>query len=203
MADQVNTLGTSVQRINQAMEGVTGQTEKTASELRVILTNMNNNVTELQEGLSSVRAQMNSISQQVTARLTTVEPLAGPEDVMRGAMVDYLAGNYDLALSGFQEFLTKFPDDPRAADAQLSKGEALFNQKKFQEAVVEYDVFLQKYPDNDKTRTALYKKGLAHAELNETQPALAALDKVVKEFPNTSEATNAQAKARQLRAARR
>src|SRR5688572_2077847 len=80
MADQVNTLGTSVQRINQAMDGVTGQTEKTASELRVILTNMNSNVSELQEGLTSVRAQMNSISQQVTARLTTAEPLAGPED---------------------------------------------------------------------------------------------------------------------------
>ena len=101
--------------------------------------------------------------------------------------------------SGFQEFLSKYPNDPRAADAQLSRGEAFFNQKKFDQAVVEYDVFLQKYPENDKTRTALYKKGLALAEQNQKQPALDALDKVVKKFPNTSEATNAPAKVRELR----
>src|SRR5438132_4717320 len=199
MADQVNTLGGSVQKITQAMDGVKTQSDKTASELRVILNNMNTSVGELQEGLSAVRTQLNSVSQLVTAKNTTAEPLAGPEDLMRSAMVDYLAGNYDLALSGFQEFLTKYPNDPRAAEAQLSRGEAFFNQKKFEQAILEYDLFLQKYPDNDKTRTALYKKGLALAEQNQTQPALAALDKVAKDFPNTSEATNAQAKARELR----
>jgi tol-pal system protein YbgF len=160
---------------------------------------MNTSVGELQEGMAAVRTQLNSVSQQVIAKNTTAEPLAGPEDIMRKAMVDYLAGLYDLALEGFQEFLTKYPNDPRAPEAQLSRGEAFFNQKKFDQAVIEYDVFLQKYPENDKTRTALYKKGLALAEQNQTQPALATLDKVAKDFPNTSEATNAQAKARQLR----
>lgn len=207
ITDQVNTLGTSVQtsiqKISQAVDGSKTQNDKTAGELRVILTNMNTNITELQEGLSSVRAQINSVSQQVTARNTTVEPLAGPEDLMRTAMVDYLAGNYDLAMAGFQEFLTKYPNDPRAGEAQLSRGETLFNQKKYDQAVIEYDVFLQKYPDSDKTRTALYKKGLALAELDQTQPALTVLDKVVKDFPNTSEATNAQAKVRELRASQR
>jgi tol-pal system protein YbgF len=160
---------------------------------------MNTSVGELQEGMAAVRTQLNAVSQLVTAKATTAEPLAGPEDLMRTAMVDYLAGNYDLALAGFQEFLTKYPNDPRSPEAQLYRGEAFFNQKKFDQAVVEYDMFLQKYPENDKTRTALYKKGLALAEQNQKPQALAALDKVVKEFPNTSEATNAQAKARELR----
>ena len=167
MADQVNTLGGSVQKITQSMDGVKTQTDKTSGELRVILNNMNTSVGELQEGLAAVRTQLNSVSQQVTAKNTTAEPLAGPEDLMRSAMVDYLAGLYDLAIDGFQEFLTKYPNDPRAPDAQLSRGEAFFNQKKFDQAVIEYDVFLQKYPENDKTRTALYKKGLALAEQNQ------------------------------------
>jgi tol-pal system protein YbgF len=203
MNDQINAIAAGMQKLGQSVDSVKAQGDKTASELRVILTNMNTNVTELQEGLSSIRSQINSVSQQVAAKLTTVEPLAGPEDLMRTAMVDYLAGNYDLALAGFQEFLSKYPDHPRAPEAQLSRGEAFFNQKKFDQAVIEYDVFLQKYPENDKTRTALYKKGLALAEQDQTQPALAVLDKVVKDFPNTSEATNAQAKARQLRTPQR
>jgi tol-pal system protein YbgF len=181
------------------MEGVKTQSDKTAGELRVILNNMNTSVGELQEALAAVRTQINSVSQQVTAKNTVAEPLAGPEDIMREATVNYLSGNYDLALDAFQEFLTKYPNHPRAAEAQLYKGESLYNQKKFDQAVVEYDLFLQKYPENDRTKTALYKKGLALAEQDQKQPALIALDKVVKDFPNTSEATNAQAKARELR----
>jgi len=199
MADQVNNLGGSVQKITQSMDGVKTQTDKTSSELRVILNNMNNSVGELQEGLAAVRTQLNSVSQLVTAKNTTAEPLAGPEDLMRNAMVDYISGLYDLAVEGFQEFLTKYPNDPRASEAQLYRGEAFFNLKKFEQAVLEYDVFLQKYPESDKTRTALYKKGLALAEQNQKQPALVALDKVVKDFPNTSEAINAKAKATELR----
>jgi tol-pal system protein YbgF len=199
MADQVNNLGGSVQKITQAMQGVQAQSDKTASELRVVLNNMNTSVGELQEGLQAVRTQINSVSQQVTAKNTTAEQLEGPDDLIRKATVDSLAGLYDIAIAGFQEFLTKYPNDPRAPDAQLSRGDAFYNQKKFDQAVVEYDVFLQKYPENDKTRTALYKKGLALAELNQTPQALSTLDKVIKDFPNTSEATNAQAKVRQLR----
>ena len=199
MADQVNTLGGSVQKITEAMDGVRTQNDKTSSELRVILNNMNTSVGELQEALTAVRTQLNSVSQQVTAKNTVAEPLAGPEDVMRDGMVNYLSGNYDIALDAFQEFLTKYPNHPRAAEAQLYKGESFFNQKKYDQAVVEYDMFLQKYPENDKTRTALYKKGLALAEQNQKPQALAALDKVVKDFPNTSEATNARARARELR----
>src|SRR5204862_733267 len=119
MADQVNTLGGSVQKISQAMEGVKAQSDKTAGELRVILNNMNTSVGELQEALAAVRTQINSVSQQVTAKNTVAEPLAGPEDIMREATVNYLSGNYDLALDAFQEFLTKYPNHPRAAEAQL------------------------------------------------------------------------------------
>lgn len=203
MADQVNRIGTGMQTVNQIVDGLKTQDDQTSNELRVSLTNLNNKVNELEQGLASLRTQITSLSQQITSMKTTVEPLGGPDDLMRTAMVDYLAGNYDLALSGFQEFLSKYPDDPRAGEAQLSRAEAYFNQKQYDRAVVEYDLFLQKYPGHDKTKTALYKKGLALAEQDQPQQALTTLNQVVKEFPNTSEATNAQAKIRELRAASR
>lgn len=203
MADQVNSLAGGMQRITQTVDGVKTQSDKTSNELRTILNNLHNNMTEIQETLSATRSQLNSISQQVTTMKTTVEPLAGPEDLMRTASVDYVAGNYDLAISGYKEFLTKYPSDPRAPEAQLSMGNALFNQKKYDQAVIEYDLFLQKYPQSDKTVSALYKKGLAQAEQNQPQQAVATLNLVVKQFPNTSEASNAQAKIRELTLAQR
>jgi TolA-binding protein len=62
---------------------------------------------------------------------------------------------------------------------------------------------LQKYPESDKTRTALLKKGLALAETNQPQQAISILSEVAKKFPGTIEATNAQAKLKELQSVQR
>jgi len=153
--------------------------------------------------VSNMRAQMTSISKDIREAKTTAEPLARPDELMRTAYVDYSSGQYDLAISGYMEFLQKFPDDARAAEAHLYIANALAAQKKFDAAVQEYDIVLQKYPESDKTRIALWKKGLTQADATQPQQAIATLNEVVKRFPNTSEATNAQAKLRELQSVRR
>lgn len=200
VVDQVNGLSANLQRINQAVEGVKDNNDKTSAELRVAVSNIDKDVDALAEGLAALRGQISSVSQQVTAMKVTAEPLATVEDLRRTAMTDYLVGNYDLAIGGFQELLAKFPGDPQAFEARLSIGDAYYNQKKYDQALVEYDMFLQNYPPNDKTRAALYKKGLAHAELNQRPEALAVFKKVAADFPGTIEATNSTQKTRELSA---
>ncbi len=198
MADQVNTLAGGMQRMTQAVEGVKTQTDSTAREIRGALTNLNATVSDMQRDLSAARAQVNSLSQQVTTLKTTAEPLAGPDDLWRSASLDSLTGGYNLAISGYQEFLSKYPEDRRASEAHFMIGEALSAQKKYDQALQEYDIVLQKYPESDKSRSALYKKGLALAEQNQPQQAISVLNDVVKRFPGTTEAVSAQAKAREL-----
>ena len=198
MADQVNTLSGGMQKINQAVDSLKAQDDKMAGEFRGIITNVNTNVTDLQEGLAAIRAQVKSVSDQITAMKTTAEPLAGPEDMWRKAQLDLITGNYDLAIEGYKEFISRFGSHPNVPEAQLGIADALYNEKKYEMAVIEYDLFLQNFPQHDKTRAALYKKGLALAEQNQPQQALDTLNKVVKQFPNTSEASNAQAKIREL-----
>jgi tol-pal system protein YbgF len=202
IGDQVNTVAGGLQKITQAVDGVKAQNDTNVKEMRTILTNLNTTVGELQEGLASVRTQINSVSQQVTTMKTTSEPLAGPNDLWKNAMVESYSGLYDLALQDFQEFLSKYPNDPRAAEAHLRMGDAFQNQKKFDMAQTEYDIVLQKYPDSDTSRAALLKKGLALAETN-PQQAIPTLNEVVKKFPNTSEAATAQSKIKELQPARR
>ena len=202
-ADQVNilagALAGNMDKIAKTLDSVKNQDDKMANEFRVILTNLNTDLKDLQEGLSAVRSQISSVSQQVTTMKTTAEPLASPEDLLRTAAADALAGNYDLAASGYMEFIQKYPDHPRAADAHLGLGDTFMNQKKFEQAIPECDFFLQKYPESDKTRAALYKKGLALVEQNQPQQAIAIFTDVQKRFPNTTEALSALAKIRELR----
>jgi tol-pal system protein YbgF len=202
VADQVNTLTSGLQKMTQAVDGIRGQNDATTKELRTSLKTLNDSVKELDTELSSARAQIGSLSREVTASKTTAEPLAGPDDLWRSAYVDYSAGNYELAISGYQEFLSKYPQDARAADAQLRIGDALKQQKKYDLAITQYDIVLQKYPESDKTGAALLKKGLTQAETNQPQ-ASSTLTEVVKKFPGTTEAITAQAKLKELQAAQR
>jgi len=203
MADQVNTVIVGMTSLNQNINSMKTQSDTTARDMRTILTSLNSTLTELQEGMSAVRSQISSVSRELTTMKTTAEPLAGPNDLWRTSYVDYSVGNWDLAISGLQEFLSKYANDPRAAEAHLFIGDALTAQKKYDAAVTEYDFVLQKYPESDKTRAALLKKGLALAETNQPQQAIATLNEVVKRFPNTSEATSATSKLRELQLAQR
>src|SRR5438067_1866112 len=203
MADQVGTLASSTQKISQTVDALKSQDDTNTREMRAILTTLNTTVKDLEESMSSVRSQINSVTRELTTIKTTAEPLAGPNDLWRTAYADYSAGIYDLAISGLQEFLSKYPTDPRAPDTHLLLGDAQAAQKKFDVAITEYDFVLQKFPESDKTRAALLKKGLALAETNQPQQAIQTLNEVVKKFPNTSEATSATTRIRELQAALR
>src|SRR5207302_11505750 len=114
-----------------------------------------------------------------------------PAELWRSANVDVLSGDYKLAVEDLQDFLSKYPTDQHAPDAHLLMGDAYFNQKKFDQALPEYDIVLQKYPDSDKSRASHLKKGLALKEANQTQQAQIILKEVATKFPNTSEANTA------------
>jgi len=201
MADQTNSITAGMQKLNQAVDSIRTQNDSTTKELRAALKTLNDSVKELETDVSSARGQINTISREVTSMKTTAEPLASPDDLWREANLNYNVGLWDLAISGLQEFLSKYPTDPRAAEGQLRMGDALHAQKKYDVAITQYDIVLQKYPESDTSRAALLKKGLTQAETNQPQ-ATSTLNEVLKKFPGTIEAINAQAKLKELQAAR-
>ena len=202
IADQVNTLAGAMQKVNGAVDLLKLQNDSTTRDVRTALTGVTNNIKEVQDGMASLQTQMGDVARAVREAKTTAVPLEGPNDLWRTASLDYVTGNFDLAISGYQEFLSKYPTDPRAAEANLNIGESLSALKKFDQAVNQYDIVLQKYPESDKSRTALLKKGLAQAETNPPQ-AVKTLSEVVAKFPNTSEAAGATAKLKELTPAAR
>ena len=197
LTDQVGTVSGGLQKVTQTVDGIKTQNDATTREMRTILTSLSATMKELQEEMSAVRAQVTSVSRELTAMKTTAAPLAGPNDLWREASLDYLTASYDLAITGLQEYLSKYPNDVHAVDAHLLLGDVWVSQKKFEQAIFEYDIVLQKFPESDKTRTALLKKGLAQAETNQPQ-ASTTLNEVVKKFPGTSEATRANEKLKEI-----
>ncbi len=72
------------------------------------------------------------------------------------------AGQFDLAVDGFQAFIRTFPTSPKADDAQLNIGYSLYNAGKNTEAVAALQKVISDYPQSDSVSSAYYKLGLTY-----------------------------------------
>jgi tol-pal system protein YbgF len=121
-----------------------------------------------------------------------------PSEAYRMAYNDYLKGNYDLAIESFKLYRQQFPDSPLADNALYWIGECHFSQKKYLEAIDDFNEVTVAYPQGDKVAAALLKKGISFMELGKKDEALAAFKLLVSKYPLQDEAKIAQDKIREL-----
>jgi tol-pal system protein YbgF len=121
-----------------------------------------------------------------------------PIALYNAAYRDYQRGNFDLAISGFRDFLEQNANSDLADNAAYWIGESLFAQKKYQDAIAQFDAVVTRYSRSDKVPGALLKKGYAYISLGERAQGIVQLQYVVHEHPNSSEAQLARQRLRQL-----
>ena len=68
-----------------------------------------------------------------------------PARMLESAKSDYYAGQWSLALSGFDALLRTFPRSESAGEAQFYIGETYYAQNKWREAIDAYGLVLQNY----------------------------------------------------------
>jgi tol-pal system protein YbgF len=122
----------------------------------------------------------------------TPPPNVSPQRTYDSAYSDYAAGQYELAIVGFQTFLKFFPRHMSADDAQLNIGNSLYNGGKYREAVVEYQKVISDFPSTDSVPAAHYKLGLTYMALKQNDLARKQFETVIKSFERSSEATLAK-----------
>ena len=111
-----------------------------------------------------------------------------PEKLYKSAYLDLTKGNYDLAISGFHDYLVYFPKEESATNAQYWIGDAYYSKGDFTRATVEFFKVLNNYPKSEKTAGTLYKLGLCYSQLKEDKTARQYFDKLIKEYPQSQEA---------------
>ena len=133
----------------------------------------------------------------------TVKPPAGsgrpsPSELYDTAYGDYTKGRYALAIQGFQEYLDAYPTTTLADNAQYWIGESHYAQRKFKEAIDDFDKLLKTWPKSGKAAAALLKKGYALSEMGQKPEAVVSLQYVVNEYPASEEARLARVKLKSL-----
>ena len=108
-------------------------------------------------------------------------------------------GKYDKARTEFKNFLTQYPNTEYSDHAQFWIGECYYFEKKYEEAILEYDKVVKNYPKGRKVSSALLKQGFAFLMLGDKTSARAILQQVIKDYPNTSQERTARAKLNELK----
>jgi tol-pal system protein YbgF len=121
-----------------------------------------------------------------------------PQEAYRMAYNDYLKGNYDLAVESFRLYRQQFPDSPLADNALYWIGECRFSQKKYDEAIDDFNDVILTYPEGDKVAAAHLKKGISYMELGKKEEALAAFKLLVTKYPLQEETKIALDKIKEL-----
>jgi tol-pal system protein YbgF len=103
-------------------------------------------------------------------------------------------GNLSKARELFSSFLERNPKHNLAANAQYWIGESYYSEKRFEDAVLEFENVIKNYPDKDKAPAAMLKQGMAFRELGDTKSANYIMKRLVEEHPKSEEAKIAREK---------
>lgn len=111
-----------------------------------------------------------------------------PTRMYEQAFADYAAGQWSLAISGFEQFLKTFPKSELADEAQLHIGETHYASGKYQDAIAAYNQVIQNYPGSSSAPQAYYKRGAAQERAKDVDAARASWEFVIRTWPESDAA---------------
>jgi len=212
-------LNESLKAVNARIDQQTEANRKAFADQKLVVDNLSNDVRVIREKLDDNNVRVGSLTQEVEALRqglqqatrpaatdpdpgaagstpvpTGAPPMVGqsPTKMYDSANSDYMAGQYDLAIIGFQEFIKAFPRSELADDAQVAICNAYLNDHKDEQAVEACDLAIRTYPNTNSIPVAYYRKGLALSNLRNAAGAREAWETLIKSFPDSGEATLAR-----------
>ena len=210
-------------RIDQQIE----TNRKSLADQKLVIDSLSNDVRVVREKLDDNNVRIGQLTTEVTALRQALQssarasappdaapasgvspggapPAAGasfesPQHLWETAYADYTAGQYDVAVLGFQSYIDSFPKTDKSDDAQVYICRAYIQDKKDDKAVEACDTAIRTYPNGDVIPEAYYYKGLALSNLKNLPGARDTWEELLLKFPDSTSAVQAKNQLDRLR----
>jgi tol-pal system protein YbgF len=166
-----------------AIQELTGQSQQRLSELR----------SQLEESRTAVPAP-GAATAAVPGAAAAADPSA--DQLLDLSLQQLRRGSPGTARAGFAEFLRRYPNHARTADALYFTGEAWAADQRADSAAVSYHAVVDRFPQSNRAPSALYKLGLQALAAGKNAEARDAFNRVVTTYPNAEEAALARDRLR-------
>lgn len=123
-----------------------------------------------------------------TTAPSTPSTASAQDALFNAAYMDYTAAQYVLAVSGFEEYLSRYPESARVPDAMYWIGESLAAQDLHTDARRRFLEVTQRFPIAAKVPDALLRAALEAVALGQVDDAVRELRQLVAAHANTDAA---------------
>jgi TolA-binding protein len=107
-------------------------------------------------------------------------------------------GQREEARRFLRSFVQRFPEDPRAGQAQLQVGISFTQELKHSNAVAEFSNLIQRFPRSPEVPEAMWQLGEAFVVLKYCGDARATFEDLAKRYPKTPRAHQVKDRLRNL-----
>ena len=174
--------------------------------------------TAVREAVADLNAQLQRLEQRLVdmenaARVLQAPPsppsgaeaMGGPpanvtsHGLFEAAVRDQLAGQYELAIQEFQDYLKWFGNTELVISAQFHIGEIAYQKGDLKSAGEVFDLILESYPKTGKAADALLLKAMVLEKQRKRSQAIRELTKLTRSHPNSDAANRARVELKRLR----
>ena len=171
-----------------AIQELTGQSQQRLSELR----------TQLEQRRVEPEAPALTPGGTAAAPAAPAGSDPGADQLMELSLQQLRRGSPGTARAGFAEFLRRFPDHARAADALYFTGEAWAAEQRADSAGTAYQAVLDRFPQSPRAASSLYKLALQSLAAGRNAEARDRFNRLVTAYPSAEEVPLARERLRTL-----
>jgi tol-pal system protein YbgF len=202
-----DTIRTEQRRILEKLDQFEARLNQETDERTSSNAQLTQSIRELEDAVRTLVSRMDDNQQMMnnsggrgptTGSRPPANSAGDAEASYQAAYRDVTRGNYELAAQEFQDYLTRYPDSPRIAEAHFYLGECQYAGERYLEAAGEYQKVTHDFPASRLAPAAYLKMGRAYVQLEERSLAEKAFRTLIDKHPNSEEAKQAESALKQL-----
>ena len=172
--------------------------QKPSEDLALLKEDTDRRLTAMEDRLSKLDKNLEEL-QKAAAETKTKEMEQSPDVLYQRGLDTLKGGDTEKAREYFTKFIELFPKHDLTANAHYWLGETYYHEKKYDQAILEFQEVIKNYPDKEKVPAAMLKQAMAFKELGDAKSARYVYKKLIEDSPQTDEARIAKEKLKELK----
>jgi tol-pal system protein YbgF len=172
--------------------------QKPTDDLALLKEDTDRRLAAMEDRLAKLDKSFDEFQKKMTeAKAAEIEQT--PDALYQKGLDTQRKGDPQKAREFLSRFLELYPKHDLAANAHYWLGETYYVEKKFDQAILEYQEVIKNYSGHEKVPAAMLKQAMAFKELGDSKSARYVYKKLTEDFPHTEEARIAKEKVKELR----
>ncbi|WP_243372053.1 tol-pal system protein YbgF [Geotalea sp. SG265] len=172
--------------------------QKPADDLALLKEDTDRRLAAVEDRLTRLDKSFDDLQKKV-AEAKTAEVEQTPESLYQKGLDTLRKGDSQKAREYLNRFLELYPRHNLSANVHYWLGETYYGEKKFDQAILEFQDVIKNYPGNEKIPAAMLKQAMAFKELGDAKSARYVYKKLAEDYPHTDEARIAREKLKELK----